>query len=115
MSAEIVKRLGVAVGLALLWSVLAALNPTTTYHFAPLLVAVWPALSERHVSTSIRLASGGLLIAAITTALLSLAGFLEGPSVLPFGEATAESLVAGVMGAAISVVPAVVVRFRQQT
>lgn len=101
------RRLGIAAVFAVLWSVLAIANPTTTYHAAPLIVAVWPALGERNRRAAARMSLGGLLIAAITTGLLSVTGMLQGPSLLPWGGPVLESLLAAGVGALLGMMPAI--------
>jgi hypothetical protein len=85
MRIAINKRAGGSGPLALLWSVLAVLRPTTTFHLAPLLVAVWLAPSSRKGLSRLRMSMAGLLVAVATTGALSLMGLLEGPILLPGG------------------------------
>lgn len=101
--------------LALLWSALAINSPTTTFHLAPLIVAAWPAVSERSRSEALRLSAAGLLIAMVTTAVLFFNGLLEGPSLLPWGDAGVEPLVAAAVGAVLGFVPAFVIGETRQT
>jgi hypothetical protein len=75
----------VSVLTAVLWWVLAARTPTSTFHFAPLIVAgAWVAvegMSEAGLTprASVRLGLAGFVIAAVATLLLDAAGNLEGP------------------------------------
>ena len=84
----------------LLWVVLAIASPAITYHLAPAIVAGWPSLAGRHTARGPQLAVAGFVIAAATTTLLSAAGYLDGPSLLPAGGAAAESYAAAAVGAA---------------
>ena len=92
-------------GLAVLWVVLAFLRSGTTFHLAPLLVAavlpVVVAWDGEDSYQQLTLASiGGLVVALIATAILTLAGEMTGPSLLPFGGAVTESVIFAVVGAA---------------
>ena len=91
-----------------LWWVLAAGNPTSTYHFAPMIVAgAWVALegmSEAGLTPrmSVRLAAAGFAAAAIVTVLLELAGNLDGPVFWEHGDdapVVAEHLLFAALGA----------------
>ena len=92
-------------GLAVLWAVLALLSSDTTYHLAPLLVAgVPPTFEGTHTQglsskTVAKYGLIGLSLALITTLILSLAGALTGPSLLPAGGAAYESVVFSLAGA----------------
>jgi uncharacterized protein (DUF427 family) len=96
---------------AVVWSVLAAWRPTTTWHLAPLtLAAAWPWVvgqdtSSRDPSTRrrIMLAGGGGLGAALAlTGVLSSAGRLDGPTWTGSGNPVVEALLLSVGGAAIA-------------
>jgi len=95
--------------LAAVW-VLVAWLQDTTLHFAPLLVAaVVPlgmALAEKPPPYSRRLAgaAAGASLALAATAVLALAGHLDGPSLLPAGGAVAEAVAFSLAGAAIGLV-----------
>ncbi|HZD23193.1 MAG TPA: hypothetical protein VE569_07300 [Acidimicrobiia bacterium] len=91
---------------AVLWAVVAAVRPTTTFHLASLIVAIWAPLGERQRERALAMSLAGGLIAAVTTGLLSLAGWLQGPSLLPWGGAGFEALVGAAAGSLIGVVPA---------
>lgn len=100
-----VTVLGFAFGLAVLWSVLALVRPSTTFHLAPFLVAATPGLFSRFdgpsgVSVRLLAALHGLTItlALTATGVLAVAGGLMGPSLLPFGGAALESIVGSVAG-----------------
>ena len=105
------KAIGYSIGFVILWAVLAAIQPSTTYHLAPLLVAVIVPvvyrMQGRSRSTGIWLALAGVGWAVTATSLLAVSGLLEGPSLLPFGGAFLESLVAAGAGGAVGLVAAV--------
>ncbi len=76
-----------AVGLAVAWILLATHSPTTTYHFAPLLIVVAPAWVARHgdqreTSTRRGVAwiATGVAMTSATTVLLATSGNLAGPT-----------------------------------
>lgn len=89
--------------LAAVWAVAAAVQPTSTYHLAPILIAgAVPVLGRRLGAPRSRLvlaAAGGALIATIGAALLAGFGLLQGPTLLPYGGAFAEALTFTVAGA----------------
>jgi hypothetical protein len=96
-------------GLAAVWVVLAWLNEGTVYNAAPLLVsAVVPiglALSGRPTLGAAAVAAVvGAAMALSGTALLVLLHRLEGPSLLPSGNATTEAAIFSVAGAGIGYV-----------
>jgi len=83
-------------GLATLWIIAAAVRPTSTFHLAPILIAgIVPflgtkaGLQDRAVAIA---ALVGLAMAAASSVVLSLFGLLRGPSLLPFGNAFAETI-----------------------
>lgn len=89
-----VVALLVAVGLALLWAVVAATGPAATYHLAPGVVAGaypalrWPALAWRGERAITVVIGAGIALAAAV--VLQLAGLLDGPVLAGgngFGEA----------------------------
>ena len=103
----------VSLGLAVLWGVLAFANPETTYHLAPPLVALTVPLSHRSTGSgplSAAAAAGaavsGLINALAATAVLFVFDKLEGESLLPFGDATVESVIFAVGGAVLGYVVA---------
>jgi len=67
------------------WWILAARTPTSTFHFAPLILgAAWVAvegMSEAGLTprATVRLGIAGFVIAALETLLLDAAGYLQGP------------------------------------
>lgn len=103
----------VSVVLAVGWFGLAAANPTTTYHVAPLVVAaVWPVgrrlrpAGSLPVATALATALGGGLLALLTTLLLAVTGSLSGPTVFgipgPLAEAVIGTAVGTLIGAGIA-------------
>ncbi len=99
-------------GLAGVWLVAAAWRPDVTYHLAPVLVVGAPpvlvslddATSDGSAAAMRRIVLaglGGLVVGFVATVLLSAAGWLNGPSLLPSGGAAAEAVVFVVAGAAI--------------
>ena len=85
---EVLRLAGLVVALlaAVLWALLAARTPTTTYHVVPLLVAsAWPAidgsvgagLTQRR---SVNAALGGFVLAVATAVILGVKGDLDGPT-----------------------------------
>jgi len=98
-----------------LWIALAVAQPSTTFHLAPLIVAVWPGLSEREPRTAALLSTVGLLIAAAAALVLSAAGLFRGPSLLPWGGPALESMVAAGVGALLGLIPALVPERESET
>lgn len=101
------RAYGYAGALAVIWLVAASLRPSTTYHLAPLLVAAavpFVVAADARAPTARRLigaAAGGGTLALVVTGVLTVAGRLEGPSLLPFGGAVTESVVFALVGAAV--------------
>ena len=98
-----VVAIGISLGFALLWAVLAVVRPGTTFHLAPLLVAAAVPWVNRFEDPQDRpaaylLAAVGTGIAAGMSVLLAMAGRLDGPTLLPFGGALEESLVGAIAG-----------------
>ena len=104
----------IGTGLAVLWLLLGFLSDGTTYHLAPLLVAAIPAslyaleFAEPVLARALGLAVTGTVAALVVIGILSAAGRLSGPSLLPFGGAVTESLVAAGSGALIAVAVGIV-------
>jgi glutaredoxin-like protein len=97
-----------ALGLALLWGLLAVRTPTTTYHLAPLLVAGAAPMAGRWrlrapVRSRVALAWAvlGLLVALAAAAVLALRGLLAGPDITGGNAAVAETVLLAVLGAAL--------------
>lgn len=116
--ASVPKGLLYAVGLAVLWGVLAAFSPETTYHLAPFLVAGAPPILDAadeaggHPSRAAALAATGTLIALVGTGILAAAGLLQGPSLLPTGGAVLESVAFSITGGVVGLVGGVVLSKR---
>lgn len=92
------RALGYPAGLALLWLVLAAARPTTTFHLAPFVVAasfagIYLLQGGTSLQVGLWLVLTGGAVGLAATAFLSWAGYLAGPSLLPVGGAAFESLV----------------------
>ena len=96
---------------AVVWTLLVAWRPTTTWHLAPLiLAATWPwvvgqdtPLGDLSARRRILLAgSGGLGAALALTGVLSVAGRLDGPTWTGSGTTAVEALFLSVGGAAIA-------------
>ncbi len=85
---------------ALIWILVAVARPTTTFHLAPAIVALWPALAGEGGRKLIISASGSL-VAALATLLLSATGMLQGPTLLPWGGPAVESVFAAGVGASL--------------
>lgn len=100
--------LSIGTGLAVLWLLLGFLSDGTTYHLAPLLVAAIPAslytleVAEPEFPGAMALAAIGTVGALVVIGILSATGRLTGPSLLPFGGAVTESLVATGIGALVA-------------
>jgi len=94
--------------IALVWVLLALWRPTTTFHFAPLLVALgWPystraQLGRPSIPVEATVAVlGGLAVSLGTTVGLVLAGNLEGPTFWESNDAPLESVLMTLIGAAL--------------
>lgn len=95
-------------GFALLWALLAARTPTTTYHLAPLLVAGAAAMTSRlllraPVRPRVALARSvlGLAVALGVTAALAGLGLFAGPDLTGGTAAVAEAVLLAVLGAGL--------------
>ncbi len=100
--------LALSLVVALAWFALATSNPTTTYHFAPALVAAsWPVARRLNVgralpaSTALVTSLGGGALALLVTAMLVARDALAGPSLVGPEGALAETLLVLVAGAAV--------------
>ena len=71
-----------SIGLAVVWFALAWRTPTSTHHFAPLVVAAaWGFVADLEAGADARRAAvGGVTVAVATTAALGLADRLLGPT-----------------------------------
>lgn len=97
-----------ALGFALLWVLLAARTPTTTYHFAPLLVAAAAPVTCRLLTRlpvpprlATALAVTSLAIASATTGALTWQGLLAGPDLTGGDAPVMESVLLTVVGTAL--------------
>ncbi|MEX0700161.1 MAG: hypothetical protein WD354_10575 [Acidimicrobiia bacterium] len=82
---------------ALIWVVVALARPTTTFHLAPAIVAIWPAVTGGG-RRSVFYSASGLLVATATTLALSASGMLQGATLLPWGGPAVESVFAAGVG-----------------
>ena len=85
---------------ALLWVLVAVARPTTTFHLAPAIVALWPALAGGG-GRKLLISATGFLLAALATLLLSATGMLQGPTLLRWGGPAVESFFAAGVGASL--------------
>lgn len=97
-----------SLGLSLFWIFLAWRRPETTYHLGPPLVALAVVLSHKSAGSgvmSVPAAAGaavsGLTNALVATGVLAFNDKLMGGSLLPFGDATVESIVFSLVGALV--------------
>ncbi len=104
-TSPLLRSLGYSLGFAVLWLIVAALRPASTFHLAPLLVAgtapVFGALEARQAATPTTLAGAaglGTAVALAATAATAAAGWLTGPSLLPTGGAALEAVVFSIAG-----------------
>lgn len=104
------RRMFGSLAFAMIWIAAAAIRPTTTFHLAPLIVVAWPALTERELGKALPMTLAAVAMAAATTGLLFTAGWLDGPSLLPWRGATLESVAAIFLGAAVGLTPSVAAR-----
>ncbi len=103
----------VAAGVAGLWLVLALVNPTTTYHFSPMLLAAAPSVVVRLLAEKslplrevLVTVAVGVGFAGVVTVILQLADALRGPVLAAdftavAGSALAETLIALAIGAVL--------------
>lgn len=96
------KALTTGFFLAVIWAIGAAVQPTSTYHLAPLLVAgmvpgVTGAARNAELFSATAIGAG---LALGTGVLLSALNLLRGPTLLPYGGALAEAVTFAVIGAA---------------
>ena len=84
-------------GFAALWLIISAVIDGTTFHLAPVIVvAVAPAVAT---GGRVRATLAGLAVAALAAVILLISGRLDGPSLLPWGDAGLETVVAMAFGA----------------
>lgn len=98
----------VALGLALIWVLLAVRTPTTTYHLAPLLVAAAAAVTRRWLTRTpvpprpaTALAVTGLAITWTVTAVLTWQGLLAGPDITGRAAPVVEAVLLAGVGAVL--------------
>jgi hypothetical protein len=110
------RAIGYAGFLGMIWIVAAGIQPTTTYHLAPLLVAATlplvlvseePEIAIRGLITA---AATGAGLALVVTGVLTATGWLRGPSLLPIGGGTVESVTFALMGGAFGLLVALLRR-----
>ena len=112
-----VAAVGIALAIALGWTLLALRSPTTTYHLAPVLVTIAPIWIIRRQGNArgkhaIQYIVIGAAIAALTTVVLSASGNLRGPTLTGSRGAAAEAMLATGLGATLALT---VVRSRNPT
>jgi hypothetical protein len=105
-----------SITVALLWTGLAALNPTTNYHLSPL-IAVLAAPAVARIAQSGRLPAPvaaitvvtGVAVTAITAGIVNAAGWALGPTftsyLTPSGELLGAIVIGAVFGAIVSFAP----------
>jgi hypothetical protein len=105
----------VATALAASWVVLAVINPTTTYHFDPLLVVIAPvAVTRLRSSGSLTwrtVAAGtgiGVGVAVSSTLLLDGVNALRGPSLFGSISPAVEAMIAILLGIAVEVASTII-------
>ena len=85
-------------GFAALWIVVSAVVDGTTFHLAPaIVVGVSPVVATQDRG---RATLAGIAVAVLAAAVLVISGRLDGPSLLPWGDAGLETAVAMVLGVA---------------
>ncbi len=102
ITSQLRSGLTLATLLAMVWAVAAAIRPTSTFHLAPILIAGAAPVAVRQVRIKGKFLAAALggAISLTTATVLSAAGMLQGPSLLPAGGAFAEAVVFTAMGAA---------------
>jgi hypothetical protein len=96
--------------MAVLWFALAVANPTTTYHFAPVIVAAaWPVGRRLRTGRALRViptvatALGGGLLALAMTTLLSHRDALAGPALFGLPSGLVETVAGTALGVLIGI------------
>lgn len=109
----LVTGIGVALVIAVMWIVIALLNPTITYHLSPLLFAAAPSVVARLQAErtlpwwqALITAATGAILAGITTTILALADAFRGPVIATeltgfLGGALGETVVVLLIGSAL--------------
>jgi hypothetical protein len=99
------KAVATASFLATVWAVAAAVQPTSTYHLAPLMLAgSVPVVAGG--SGSIEQATNAFLgagLAATVSVAVAASGWMLGPTLLPYGGPLAEAFTFTVVGSAAGV------------
>ncbi|MCP3997384.1 MAG: hypothetical protein GY722_20355 [bacterium] len=95
------RAFGTALFLAAVWAIAAAIQPTSTYHLAPILVAgALPTLIGTQDKVVLASATAmGLALAVVVSLALAGLDWLRGPSLLPYGGALAEAITFSGIGA----------------
>lgn len=106
----------VSLGVAMLWTTLAALNPTTNYHLSPLISVLAAPIAAR-LANSARLrwpiaiitVGVGVIVTVAAALIIHIAGWALGPSfsshVSPLVELVAVIVVGALAGVAVAVAP----------
>lgn len=94
--------------ICVVWVVLARRSPELHYHFVPLLAAAaWPlslrSQGQRSVRDAVEGATGAVAITLVTTLVIQLAGYMNGPNFLHEGPAWPEAALFAFLGAIIGV------------
>ena len=87
-------------GVAIVWIVAAVLRPETTLHLGPIFLPLIPGFLLRGTPDALRGVFAGVVIGAVTIAVLTLTGNMNGPPLEPFTDPLTES-VAFLAGSAI--------------
>lgn len=102
------RAVGLGMFLTLVWAAVAWWRPESTYHLAPPLIAgavpFLYASETKQPAGWLRLglvAGAGLVMALVGALALASVNWLQGPTLLPFGDALVESIVFAVGGAAV--------------
>lgn len=105
-----------SITVALLWTGLAALNPTTSYHLSPL-IAVLAAPTVARIAQSTRLPAPqaaitvaiGVVVTAVAAGIIKAAGWALGPtftwSVTPLAELLGAIVIGAILGAIVAFAP----------
>ncbi len=105
-----------SLGFAVLWTTLAALNPTTNYHLSPLVAAIAAPAAVRMTRSgrlrwagTIAVVGVGLIITIAAAIIINTTGRAQGPSfsptVSPIAELIAVIVAGALIGAAIAIAP----------
>lgn len=104
----------VMVGLVASWTIIAAINPTTTYHLAPLLISASAPFMARQTyagpvapRTAALFALAGILTAVLTAAILATNNILNGPGLIDGISPFAETPILAILGSGAALAYAV--------